>query len=489
MQVGAGAELNLTNLGSRARTAIGWKFLSQGLTTGLQTISSIMLARLLEPKDFGILGMALMVTGLANIFRDLGLGQALIQRKSLEKTHLVSAYWGTMVMGALLAGLTLLLAPYIGEFFREPRMIPVLRVMSITFVLSPFATIPNAMLQRELDFKRPLYAAVAGAVAYAAVGLAMALHGYSYWSLAGALLASTIASVVAICITTRHLPPLIPCFRGLRDLYGFGVGITGAGFFNYIAQQADYFVVGRWLDSAQLGLYTRAFTLVHTPVLQTGGALSSILFPAFAKMQSEPERARSTYSKIASCIALVLFPGLTLLAVSASELVPVVFGEQWLGAVVPIRIMALAGMARGLLIPCGSLINAFGRVRQAALVQLLYAVLLFGAARLGVRWGINGVAVGAATALLSIGIPFFYLCKACCGVTAGDLVRASSGGLVCSVAVAAFAWESRSLLQHAGAKIVPVLAGTLLAGLVGWLLSLRWNPFQDWRELYRLVRR
>ncbi|MEI6499447.1 MAG: lipopolysaccharide biosynthesis protein, partial [Armatimonadota bacterium] len=255
----------LESLGSRARTAIAWKFLSQGMTYGVQIVTGIVLARLLMPKDFGVLGMATMVTGLVQIFQDLGMGQALVQRREVERRHVSAAFWGTLVMGALLCGLAFLIAPYVGVFFKEPRMVPVLRTVALTFVISPFGTIPYAMLQRKMDFRTPFYSGIAGALAYGAVGVTMALQGYGYWSLVGGLLSSTFASVLVLCVITRHLPPLVPNFNGMSELLNFGVGATGVGIFSYIAQQADYFVVGRRLDSAALGLYTRAFTLVHQP--------------------------------------------------------------------------------------------------------------------------------------------------------------------------------------------------------------------------------
>lgn len=129
------------SLGSRARTAIVWKFLSQGTTYGVQIGTTIVLCRLLMPRDFGILGMATMVTGLVQIFQDLGMGQALVQRRTVERHHVAGAFWGTMLMGLCLFAMAALIAPWVGLFFREPRMVPVLRAIAFTFIISPFGTI------------------------------------------------------------------------------------------------------------------------------------------------------------------------------------------------------------------------------------------------------------------------------------------------------------------------------------------------------------
>lgn len=474
--------IDTENIGSRTRTAIGWKAISQVMITGLHMVTGIVLARLLMPRDFGILGMATMVTGMAGIFRDLGLGQALIQRRNLEKVHLNSAYWGTLVMGALLTGLTLLLAPFIGTIFKEPRMVPVLQLISLTFVITPFATIPNAMLQRHLDFRRPFWASVVNGVVYAIVGIGMAVTGYSYWSLVYALLASTVASNVTLCIMTRHFPPLIPCFRGIKDLYLFGVGQSGVSLFNYIAGQADYFVVGRWLDTTMLGLYTRAFTLVHQPLTVIAQVITPVLFPMFAHMRDDKEKARAAMSRAFTMVSLFTFPFLTLFAVSAPEFIPLVFGKQWQAAVLPAQILTLAGMLRTLASPAGTLPKAYGYIYALLWRNIVYCVALAGLALVGTRWGIVGVSWGV---LLS-GIIFFILSvqllSACSGLTLRDYLRSLRAAIVCSVLVMGLSFPARIVMISHGVSPIIVLAATLVLGGAAAALFILYGPFAECRS-------
>jgi len=395
--------LTSDNLGSRARTAIRWKVLSQGLTTGLQMLTSIILARLLMPQDFGILGMATIVTGLAGLFRDLGLGQALIQRKEIEKHHLASAHWGTMVMGVLLLGLTVVVAPYVGIFYKEPRMVPVLQVLSLSFVISPFATIPNAMLQRNLDFRRPFHAALAGSVCYAVVGVTMTFMGYGYWRLAGGLLGMTLVSTLTICITTRQFPPLIPCFRGMISLFTFGVGNTGVQFFNYLARQSDYFVTGRCLDATALGIYTRAFSMITYPVTSVSLVIYPVLFPAFSQIQDDLVRTRNVFGRVLTLTSSVVFPSAAVLVVTAPELTPLVFGKQWQPSVLPSQILATAGILGAITNPCGAMAKARGTrfVYGEAWRQAVFAALLITGAYNGTRPGVVGVAGANAVAAVT----------------------------------------------------------------------------------------
>ncbi|MEN6642158.1 MAG: lipopolysaccharide biosynthesis protein [Armatimonadia bacterium] len=368
-----------------------WKLLSQGSTTALQVITGILLARLLMPKDFGVVSMATMVTGLASVFRDLGLGQALIQRREVEETHLASAHWGTMAMGALLTAITFALAPLAGVFFHEPRMVPVLQAISFTFIITPFSTIPTAMLQRKLDFKLQFYAAVSGSLVYGAVGIPMALSGYSHWSLVYALLGSTLATTVTTCLLTRHLPPLVPCFRGIKDLWSFGMGVTLSGVFGYIAAQIDYFVVGRRMDSTALGLYTKAFQLTETPTNAFGRVLTPVLFPSLAALRDDPPRLRETYGRILGLVSFVGFPGMVVLAIVAPEAVPVVLGPRWNGIIVPLQIMTVVGLLKLLGPAAGAIIRATGHVYREMAQQMVRGALLGVGAWLVVPWGIQAV--------------------------------------------------------------------------------------------------
>ncbi len=383
------------NIGARTRTAAGWQFLSRGINTALQMVTSIVLARLLMPDDFGIIAMAMMVTGLGLVFQDLGLGQALVQRERISEKHTRAAFWGTLVMAGLLYGSVVLSAPHIGVFFDEPRMVPVIKTIAFVFLFAPFAVVPRSMLQRDLDFKTQFFATLIGSLGYGIVGIGMALLDYGYWALVGAALASAGGNAVTLCILMRYLPPFVPSFRGLGDLYGFGTGATGVGLLNYIAQQIDYLVIGRWLDSAALGLYEKAFRLVHAPLAIIGGIISPVLFPVFSRLQEQQARAREIMGKILTVVAALSFPPLAVFAVAAPELIPLVLGEQWVDAVAPAQILAAAGALRTLVNPAAMLPKGFGAIYAQMWRNGVYAAVLFVGAIVGSNWGIIGVAWAA----------------------------------------------------------------------------------------------
>ena len=471
-------------IGQRARTAAGWQFLSRGLSTGLQMITSIVLARVLMPKDFGIVAMAMIVTGCAGVFSNLGLGQALVQRREITDEHLRSAFWGTLVMGVLLCGVVVVIAPWVGAYFHEPRIVPVLRLTALTFVLSPFAVVPRSLLQRKLDFRTPLSAGLASSLACGAVGITMALLGYGYWSLVGARLVGELVSTVALCILTRYTPPLIPAVRGIRDLYSFGVGVTGSGLFNYLAGNADYFVVGRMLDAAALGLYTRAYTLIIMPIALVNASIAPVLFPAFSRLQDDPERLRKAYGRVLTVIALVGFPALALLGVSAPELIPAVIGDQWRGAIIPTQILVLGGILRTITNPVGALVRGVGGayVYGEAWRQAVYAGLLAIGAWLGSHWGIVGVAWAVLAVLVVYTFLFAHLAYVCAGFGAMHYLSTLRGPSIGALGAVLSAAAVRQVAIAFGCS--PVLTATTTVAVGGGvaLVVMLYLPFREMQD-------
>ncbi|MFO8081412.1 MAG: lipopolysaccharide biosynthesis protein [Armatimonadota bacterium] len=466
------------NIGALVRTAAGWQLLTKGIRTALQMISTIVLARLLIPADFGIVAMAVMVTGLANIFRELGLGQALVQRKEISDHHTRSAFWGTLLMALVLYAGVFASAPHVGAYFNEPRMIPVLKLIALTFVLSPFAVVPRSLLQRELDFKTPFFAGLASSFSYGAVGITMAIMGYGYWALVGAALAGGLVNTVALCALTGYIPPIIPSFRGIGDLYGFGVGVTGIAVGHYIAEKIDYFVIGRRLDSDALGLYTHAYSFVTYPAL-IAGSVASVFFPAFSRMQDDKTRMQSAYGRVTTLLATVFWPMLAIATVAAPELIPTVFGEQWTPSVLPAQIMVVIGLFKITSTPAGGVIKATAYVYGSAWRQFFYGALIGIGAWYTAPHGIVAVALAVACANIVHYLLIGHLVWVAIDFGLTDYFRTFRGPVVTTVVSSAVGVACRFGSIAAGhGDVITLLLTILPAALVAYLLT-RVLPFRE----------
>lgn len=473
---------NTDDIGARARTAVGWRALSQFSSQGISIVTGIILARLLMPADFGIIGMAGIVTGLAGVFQDLGFGQALVQRAELRPEHSRSAFWMTLLMGGLLYAALCFGAPFAGEYFRDERMVPVLRLMALSFLLSPFGVVPRSLLQRELDFRRPFGADLAGTITSGAVGITLALLGHGYWSLVWALLASSVVGTIALCIVTRYTPPVIPTLRGARDLFAFGAGVTGVGIFNTLADKLDYLIIGRRLDATALGLYTRAFHIVDLPRTTLSSVVTPVLFPAFSALQTDHARARQAFGRVLRLMATVAFPVLALIGASAPESIPLVFGGQWRGAVVPTQLLLVAGVFRVMTNSGGALIKGLGHVQAEVVCQAIYAVTLGVTAWYGASWGVEGVAVGVVLSSVVFFLAIAHVVTRASSFSLLDYAREIAVPALLTISVAAAAFAARTLLTAHGSTASVVLAATLIAGVAAGALALM-GPLRSLRPV------
>jgi PST family polysaccharide transporter len=477
---------NGDGIGARARTAVGWQALSQLSTRGARVLVSIVLARLLMPDDFGVVGMAAIVTGLAVVLRDLGFGQALIHHPDLTEKHSRSAFWATMLTAGTVYAIIYFIAPWTGEYFEDPRMVPVLRVMALSFLITPFSVVPRSLLQREIDFKRPFFANLAETTAYGVVGITTALLGFGYWALVWALLSSTAVGAVALCLIMGYVPPLIPSLRGAGELAGFGVGVSLNGVVNRLAQQIDYIIIGRRLDSSALGLYTNAFMVTHLPMQGVAGVLFPVMFSSFARITDDDARVCANFKPILSAVALVTFPILAAIAITAPELIPSLLGEQWRGAVVPIRILAFAGMLRCIINPSAAVARAYGVVYSQAWRNTVYALSLGVGAWYASQWGIVGVAWAALGATTIVWILNVQLLLACCKMPLRTYLMALASPVICATitggagqAVRYFAAQYD--LSEPVTAILSVAA--CIIGAVAWLL------FDPWGEGQRVLQK
>jgi len=445
------------DVGHRTRTALGWQVIGQFINVIIHIATSVVLARLLMPEDFGIVGMAAVVVGMAAVFRDLGFGQSLVQYPDLQPRHIASAFWASLCMGVLLYSLLYFTAPYAADYFHDPRILSVVRVISLTFLISPIGTIPRCLLQRELDLRRIFFADLINHTVYGAVGIGTALTGSGYWSLVWAVLLGWTAGSIGVCIIARFRPPLVPQVRGLADLYHFGLGITGINVFGYIGSQVDYLVIGRRLDAGPLGLYKRAFDLSSLPTVHISAILYPVLFPAFSRMSDDLARIRAAYGRVISYLSAVTWAPMVLMVITAPEFIPLIFGEQWTGSVASFQVLGMVGLLRVLGYPAGAAIKSQGAAfaYREALRHAIFAAGVAVAAWYGCTWGIEGVAVGVALMHVGWFFAMAHLVTQATGFGLGHYLRALRGIGVAAVLAAAVA--------------IPVRFGAMAGNVPDWL--------------------
>ena len=370
----------------------------------LGIVSIVLLSRLLTPAEFGAAAAASLVVGLAGVLSQVGVGPALVQRKSLDDAEVSAAFVFSTGLSAVLALVLFVLTPVFNLVVGLPADSSLLQLLSVSLLLLGIAAVPTGLLQRRLRFRAmmvvDLLAAGQGAIG---VSLVLALLGFGAYSLVWGSIASSLITAVGCTLLAR--PPLraagpASMWRSLRPLLGFGAAFSVSQVGNWFALNADNFVTANLLGPGPLGVYSRAYRLLSQPANLIGGAADKVLFPAMAKVRSDEQRLRNSYLRATSLVALVAGPSSVLLCVLAPELVLILMGSDWTEVVLPLQIFAVVLVPRASYKISGSLTRATGAVVGGAWRQWMYAGEVLVGCAIGARWVVTGVAVGASLAIV-----------------------------------------------------------------------------------------
>ena len=386
---------------SATRHSFFFSFAEKYTVLLLGIVATMVLSRLLTPAEVGVYSLGAVLVALAQVVRDFGVGQYLIQEKQLDAVKLRAALATSLLVAWLLAGLVLLASAPLAQFYGEPRLTLVLRVLSVNFLLIPFSALTLPMLRRQLRF-RAIYAInAANSMVNLLVAVLLALQGYSYMSMVWAALAGSCASLaVSLLVRPRELPWL-PGRRGMGDIARFGAYATGGGLVDEAGVAAPDLIIGKLIGIESLALFGKAQSVLNIFNQAITSAISPVVFPLFAARAREEGGqggkggAQLVYLRTISYMTALAWPFFLFLACMALPLVKVLYGTQWLGCVPLIRIMCLSSavysmfsMARYLFVATGQL---HAQVRLDACTGAIKVALLLAAAPFGlvaVAWAV-----------------------------------------------------------------------------------------------------
>ena len=367
----------------------------------LHGIIFVILARLLSPDDFGIYALATVVIGLSRVFSEIGLGPSLVQRRDLEDVHIRAAFTATLFLSLVSAGIIAALAPVFADLLGNADVAPVIRALSLLFLLRGAGLVAGFLLQRNLRLSVLARTKVLSyLIGYGFVGIVLAFSGFGYWALVAAALCEATIENTQFLFLTRHPKRLLFRWRPLQDLLSFGVGSSLGRMGNYLAMKGDYLVVGRFLGVGALGIYSRAYELMAMPVGLYQAMANKAFFSAVAIVQDDRIRLSRALARTTAVTALVLLPAGIGLCILAPELIDVVLGERWTSVVAPFQVIALGMFFRSGYAMSEAVAKGTGHVHALALRQGIYAALVVMGAWCGHFFGISGVAAGVLLAMV-----------------------------------------------------------------------------------------
>ncbi len=453
----------------------------------VQLAAVIILARLLTPTDYGLVAMVLAIVGVAEILRDFGLSSAAIQSATLSPAQRTSLFWLNTAIGAALSLAVLLLAPALVALYDEPRLLPIVQGLAPLFLLSGLATQYRASLARELRFVALARADVIAAVVGLAAAITLAALGFGPGALVGQQLAQALALLVLLALSARW-PPGIPRHgTPIRQFLGFGGGLVGSQLVGYLANNIDSVVIGLRFGAGPLGVYSRAFQLLMTPLGQVRSPLTSVALPVLSRLREDGPRFARFVGAGQLALGYTLVAGLGLVIAAAEPLTTLLLGERWEAAAPILRLLAVAGVFQTLAFVGYWVYLARGLTADLLRYSLVSAAIRVACILIGSQWGIVGVAAGYAIApALAWPVSLWWLSR-----RSGLPVRplyAGAGRILLTVGVGATAGR---LAAEAALPLGPVLqtAVALVAGVAAYAaLALVPVIRRDYRAVIDLVR-
>lgn len=376
----------------RALSAVKWSVSGDIAEQAIRLTFGVALARLLSPRDFGLIAMLTALTQIAGSISDLGLGEALVQRRELIEAHRSSVFWVMLLGGCALTVALILCAPAIATFYGVKELAPLAVVLSVLFVLDAIGAVPRAILARRLDFRITAWLQCAAAILAGACAVTLAWRGFGVMSLAANLLMTAALESLLLFGVSAWRPRFEFRVAALRELFGFGAYRLVARMLNYSASPIDQLLIGKFLGSGALGLYVRAYNLMRLPVLNVSRAIVRVMFPSLALIQHDAARVREVYLRTTAAVALATFPMCLGLFAAAEPLVIGVLGPHWRETVPILRILSLAGLVQSITTLAGTLYLSHGRADLQLRLVGLERLSTIAAIVVGRHWGILGIA-------------------------------------------------------------------------------------------------
>lgn len=442
------------------------KVCAQAATFTLRFGALMILARLLEPRDFGLVGMVTAVIGVLNLFRDFGLSTATVQRATVTEEQISTLFWVNILVGAILGVLAFAIAPVVVLVYHEPRLLWITAALACGFIFNAAGVQHAAILQRQMRFTAIAAIEIVALVLSTAIGVVMALRGFGYWSLVAISIITPVVTTAGVWWCAAWIPGKPQRRAGIRSMIRFGGTITLNGLVVYVAYNLDKVLLGRFWGAEVVGIYGRAYQIVNIPTENLNSAIGGVAFSALSRVQDDAIRLRTYFLKGYSLVLSLTLPITLVCAVFADDMIRVVLGAKWVSAIPIFRLLAPTILIFAMINPLGWLLFSTGRVGRSLKIALVIAPLVITGYLLGLPYGPKGVALGYSAAMTLWLIPHIAWCVHGTPISFRDIVKAAGRPLVSSVAAAALALGLRFLcgpLMHPLPRLVSGTAVLFLA--------------------------
>ena len=472
---------------SRTIKGITWSVISQVGGQTFAFVVGITLARLLSPDDFGLVGMVMIFAGFAAIFRELGFGAALIEKKDVQQKHLSSVFWINIGSGVMLMTVFMLASPLIAAFYRKPLLTPLTMVISVNFLIGSFGIVQGTLMTKSLEFRTLSIINIFTAGVSGLVAVIMAYLGFGVWSLVVHCLLGSILGTALLWRYSSWRPTFVFKWEAAKELLRFSTSVLGTRVLSYWVRNLDNLLIGRFFGTGALGIYQKSYSIMLFPLANVSRVIGRVLFPSLSLIQDEKKRVKSVYLRSTRTVALFTFPMMLGLFVVCRSFVLGVLGAQWAEMISILKIFCFLGITQSILTLVGSLYQSQGRADLELKIGLILKLNLVVGIVIGLHLGIFGVAVGFGIASVVNSYPAFFYAGRLVDLTFTELLKALRGIFACATIMAVLVWGLRQVLPlnltHWMYLAIQVPFGILIYALLIHVLDI--PAYQDLREILK----
>lgn len=390
---------SITDLKAKTIRGGSAKLLATAASFLLRLGSLMVLARLVQPKDFGLVGMVTALTGVLSLFRDFGLSAATVQHANVTEKQTSTLFWINVLAGAILTLLALLLAPAVSAFYHEPRLSGVASAVALVFVVNGAGVQHSALLQRQMRFTALAVIDIVALVLSTGLAIAVAKAGHGYWALVTMTVSLPLATTIGLWLTAGWVPCLPQRRVGVRSMMRFGGMMTLNSIVLYASTNLEKVLIGRFWGAEAIGIYGRAYQLIRIPIDNLNSAVGEVAFSALSRIQDDPSRLRRYFLKGYSLVVVLTLPITIACALFADDLISVLLGAKWNDAVAIFRLLAPTILVFAIANPLGWLLSAIGLVGRGVRIAVAFTPFMLAGYLIGLPFGPKGVALAYSTVM------------------------------------------------------------------------------------------
>ncbi|MEJ2147334.1 MAG: lipopolysaccharide biosynthesis protein [Acidobacteriota bacterium] len=475
-----------SRFGSRAFRGGAARLISYSASFLLKTGATVVLARVLDPTAYGLVGMVAVVVNFLGLFKDIGLSSATIQRENLTRRQLDSLFWLNLIVSAVVALFAACLSPLLAWFYGESRVFWITMALAPGFVFAGLGIQHQALLAREMRFERMAVVELSATALSLAVALTAALLGAGYWALVLQQMSSALAVTLGFWLVNSWRPRMVLNLREIRELVGFGANLTGFNVLNYFSRNSDNFLIGKFWGAVELGLYSKAYSLFLLPLGQLNAPLQSVALSTLSRLSTEGPRYRRAYQRLVEKICMLAMPLVAFMFATNDWIIRLLLGNQWVAAGPMFAALCIAGLAQPVANSTGWLFMSQDRTREMLNWGAVGSALSVLSIVVGVPWGGLGVATSYAVSAVLIRDPLLFWFAGRKGpVSFLDFYRFMMPGLLGAVAVCGAVLALRQFPLSSNVffnLVITGSAGTVATMFIYLILPQARQALRDLRE-------